>query len=747
MQMRKCMMKLSRCCCACLTRFIQTTDDTRDSKAYQTLVRLFDGDNMTILKHLIYTKNDVQPLVDGTTRLRVSLEVLRKKTVLLLISDLDIAIEDIDFLNYIYKEYHARPENQFEMVWLPIVDIDPKSAASDMTHQQKFEELQSIMPWYTVHHPSILEPAVIRYIREEWRFSKSIIIVALDPQGRLASPNALHMIRIWGNLAFPFTKEREEALWREESWTLKLIIDGLDDGTMEEWVRRGSYICLFGGEDLEWIRKLTATAKEVAKIAGIMLGMVYVGKSKSKEGVQRTAATITSEKLSYCWNDPRFFWLFWARLESMLHSKVHLGNSIENDPLLSWIQTILNFDRSDEGWAVFCQGVGPDMVAAEGNIVLENIEEFDKWKDDANQKGFVNALRDHLIQKHLIRLFDEIHLDNLTMLKHLIYAEEDIQPLVDGTTKSRVGLEVLTKKTVLLLISDLDISFEDMVLLDHIYRESRARPENQFEIVWLPIVDIDPKSAAWDMTHQQIFETLQSIMPWYTVHHPSILEPAVIKYIREEWRFSKSIIIVALDPQGRLASPNAFHMIRIWGNLAFPFAKEREEALWREERWTLKLIIGGLDDGTIKEWVTQGSSICLFGSEDLEWIRKFTATAKQAAKTDGITLEMVYVGKSDSKERVQSIAAMITSEKLSYCWNDPTFFWLFWARLESILHSKAHHGITRNDPVIDEIRKIRTYDRTAQGWAILCQGAGMEMGTARSDIALLDGMGVFHAPI
>ncbi|KAK2632608.1 hypothetical protein EUGRSUZ_L01341 [Eucalyptus grandis] len=485
----------------------------------------------------------------------------------------------------------------------------------------------------------------------------------------------------------------------------------------EEEVRLGSYICLFGGEDLEWIRKLTATAKEVAKTAGIVLGMVYVGKSNSKERVRRTAATITSEKLSYCWNDPRFFWLFWARLESMLHSKVHLGNSIENDPLLPRIQTILNFGLSDEGWAVFCQGVGPDMVEAEGNIVLENLEEFDKWKDDANQKGFVNALRDHLIQKRLMRLFDEIHLDNLTMLKHLIYAEDDIQPLVD-----------------------------DMELLDHIYRESRARPENQFEIVWLPIVDIAPKSAAWDMTHQQIFETLQSIMPWYTVHHPSILEPAVIKYIREEWRFSKSIIIVALDPQGRLASPNALHMIRIWGTLAFPFTKEREEALWREESWTLKLIIGGLIDGTIKEWVTQGSSICLFGSEDLEWIRKFTATAKQAAKTDGITLEMVYVGKSDSKERVQRIAAMITSEKLSYCWNDPTFFWLFWARLESILHSKAHHGITRNDPVIDEIMKIRTYDKTAQGWAILCQGAGMEMGTARSDIALLDSMGVFHAP-
>ena len=171
---------------------------------------------------------------------------------------------------------------------------------------------------------------------------------------------------------------------------------------------------------------------------------------------------------------------------------------------------------------------------------------------------------------------------------------------------------MLRKKTVLLLISDLEIAPEDIELLDHMYRESRSKPENQFEIVWLPIVDIDPKSAAWDTIHQQRFEALQQSMSWYTVHHPSILEPAVIKYIREVWHFSKRIIIVALDPQGKLASPNALHMIRIWGTLAFPFTKEQEEALWKEQSWRLELIIDGLDEGIITEWVQISSLTILF---------------------------------------------------------------------------------------------------------------------------------------
>ncbi|KAF8021571.1 hypothetical protein BT93_G1886 [Corymbia citriodora subsp. variegata] len=380
----------------------QHIDDKRHFEAYQTLARLFDKihvDNMTILKHLICLKDDILPLVDGSKKLRVGLEVLRKKIVLLLISDLDIAIEDIHYLNLVHREPRPRPEHQFEIVWLPVVEVDPRSAAWDASHQQIFEQLQSIMPWYSVHHPSILEPAVIKYIREVWRFSKRIIIVALDPQGKLLSPNALHMIRIWGSSAFPFTKEREEALWKDESWRLELIIDGLDDGAIMKWSDQGACICLYGGEDLDWIKKFTKAAKGVANAANIPLGMIYMGKSNAKDRVRKNAAAITAENLSHCWKDLTFFWFFWTRLESMLHSKLHHGMSAETDPVMHEIMTILSYDGSDQGWAIFIHG--PAMARAKGHNVLESLGEFEKWKDDANEKGLVPALQDHLRQKEL----------------------------------------------------------------------------------------------------------------------------------------------------------------------------------------------------------------------------------------------------------------------------------------------------------------------------------------------------------
>lgn len=51
-------------------------DEKRHIEAYQTLVRLFETihiDNMKILKALIYAKDDLQPLFDGTGRKRVML--------------------------------------------------------------------------------------------------------------------------------------------------------------------------------------------------------------------------------------------------------------------------------------------------------------------------------------------------------------------------------------------------------------------------------------------------------------------------------------------------------------------------------------------------------------------------------------------------------------------------------------------------------------------------------------------------
>lgn len=45
----------------------------------------------------------------------------------------------------------------------------------------------------------------------------------------------------------------------------------------------------------------------------------------------------------------------------------------------------------------------------------------------------------------LIRLFESIHIDNMKILKALIYAKDDLQPLVDGSTKRRVGFSSILR--------------------------------------------------------------------------------------------------------------------------------------------------------------------------------------------------------------------------------------------------------------------------------------------------------------
>ena len=168
---------------------------------------------------------------------------------------------------------------------------------------------------------------------------------------------------------------------------------------------------------------------------------------------------------------------------------------------------------------------------------------------------------------------------------------------IDFYLCKQVQIDVLKKKHVLLLISSLDnLSQEEILVLRKMYKDLKASKECR--IVWLPIVD---RSIDWQQTLYK-FESLQKRMPWYTIQDPATIQPAVIKYIKEEWKYSKKAILVSVDPQGRILNQNAFHTLWIWGISAFPFTAETEEALWKEKSWTLELLVGGID-ATILQWV------------------------------------------------------------------------------------------------------------------------------------------------
>lgn len=375
---------------------LQYIDEKKHLEAYQNLVRISETlhlDNMKFIRALISTREDIQPLYDGTSKMTVHLEILKRKHVLLLISDLDISHEEVMILDNLFKESQQRPEIRYEIVWIPIID---QSIQQHNKNKHKFEELKQLMPWFSVYDPSIIELSVIRYIKEKWNFKKKTILVALDPQGKVSSTNALHMLWIWGNLAFPFTSEREEALWKTESWRLELLIDGIDLSILD-WATEGRYICIYGGEDTEWIKEFTSKTKQVAEAAKVDLQMAYVGKNNAKERVRKISIMIADNKLSHYWPDSTLVWFFWARLESMMYSKLNYGKTVENDQIMQEIMTLLSFDGSDKGWAIFF-GRGGEMTRAKGETALSCILAFDQWKEEVEEKGFLKALAEYLQQ-------------------------------------------------------------------------------------------------------------------------------------------------------------------------------------------------------------------------------------------------------------------------------------------------------------------------------------------------------------
>ncbi|MFS8029165.1 putative sieve element occlusion, Thioredoxin-like superfamily, protein SIEVE ELEMENT OCCLUSION [Helianthus anomalus] len=378
----------------------QHINEKKQIEAYLMLLRIMETahlDNTKPLRHLIYLKDDQLPLYESHTKNRVSIDILKKKIVLLLISDLDLPADELSVLDQMYREARqnpTRPESQYEVVWLPVVP-NHKDTPWTNENQSKFETLRNMMPWYSVFHPTLIEPAAIKYIKEVWHFNHKPLLVVMDPQGRVVNTNALHMMWIWGSLAFPFTSMREEALWREESWRIELLADSIDP-MITTWVAEGKYICLYGGEDLDWIRKFTKTAQAVARTAGIQLEMLYVGKSNPREKVRKNNEIIRAENLSHVLPDLTLIWFFWIRLESMLHSKLQHGKSFDEDPILKEVNVMLTYDGNDQGWAVICRGSNDWMRRANGDTVFQSLSNYEEWQDEAQERGFLPALNDHL---------------------------------------------------------------------------------------------------------------------------------------------------------------------------------------------------------------------------------------------------------------------------------------------------------------------------------------------------------------
>lgn len=156
---------------------------------------------------------------------------------------------------------------------------------------------------------------------------------------------------------------------------------------------------MYGSENMEWIRKFTASMRRAALEARLPLEMIYVGKSNPKDRIRKNIGIITDEKLSGTWHDPVMIWYFWVRLESMWYSKMHHGRTIDNDAIMQEVLTLLSFDGSDEGWAVVSHG-STEMVRANGKILMECLSQFDSWKMNIEHDGFIQSIINALSPLH-----------------------------------------------------------------------------------------------------------------------------------------------------------------------------------------------------------------------------------------------------------------------------------------------------------------------------------------------------------
>ncbi|KAK8302193.1 hypothetical protein V6Z12_D04G071200 [Gossypium hirsutum] len=346
-------------------------DERKFIEAYQNLQYLFNAaqiDNIKVLKALINPKDDPLPLVDGTNKKRIYEESRRQS--------------------------NSLDQNPYELVWLPVLD---SSVSLSKIKQRIFENLTATMTWFTLRHPSLLNRAVFKFIKEEWGFEQKPIVVVLDPQGRVTCSNAIHMMWIWGNLAFPFTIAKEDALWKAETLTLDFLVDGIDPVILK-WISEERFIFLYGGEDIEWIRNFTHTVKTAARACGIAMEMVYVGKRNPKENIRRNMAIINEEKLSHCLPDITAIWYFWIRIESMWNSKHQLGKADENDPTTQEIMTLLSYDGGEGyGWALLGKG-STEFTKARGTTFLTCLSDYNLWAEDVQTKGLVSAIHDYFLQ-------------------------------------------------------------------------------------------------------------------------------------------------------------------------------------------------------------------------------------------------------------------------------------------------------------------------------------------------------------
>ncbi|KAG7026205.1 Protein SIEVE ELEMENT OCCLUSION B [Cucurbita argyrosperma subsp. argyrosperma] len=153
----------------------------------------------------------------------------------------------------------------------------------------------------------------------------------------------------------------------------------------------------------------------------------------------------------------------------------------------------------------------------------------------------LNAIREQHAEVDLFRwLVDHIehyHTDITLVVSKLLSGKTETNPLIDGSTLREVSVqESLSGKNVILVISELNISNDDIEALHHVYERLKT-DHKTYEIVWIPIIP-----ASYHAEDLKRYEYLRSIMKWHSI--PFTTKIAGMRYMEERWQLREDPLVV-----------------------------------------------------------------------------------------------------------------------------------------------------------------------------------------------------------
>lgn len=276
----------------------------------------------------------------------------------------------------------------------------------------------------------------------------------------------------------------------------------------------------------------------------------------------------------------------------------------------------------------------------------------------------------------------------------LLCCNGEISPTVTrGFEKTPAKVEQLQKKKVMLLISDLTLSDDDIFTLNSIYT---VEFQTYYEIMWVPIADVKDDEQ---------FQKKRSKMPWYSCK--SVVSKAAARFIKKYWQFKQQTKVVVLNQEGEVVNKDAMTMIRLWRAEAFPFTPERGCELWdkHSSNWLKLLVETTVSQSMSQSWETK-QLIFLYGSaEDSKTVEQIDDVLK--SKCD--TFKFTYSNVKTKRKQFLSCLKNCISWKM-----------------------QVNKGMTDSQT----LQLLELYNRYKQqsGFAIVTRGSSVLVNTSLSDL-------------